>query len=81
MNNKIEKENIELLSKIKLITADNNNIQKDLIRQNMDLCQQISKLKEQIKENIKENDILKDERDKYKDIIMGMTENSNLNNK
>ena len=47
----------------------------------MDLCQQISKLKEQIKENIKENDILKDERDKYKDIIMGMIENSNLNNK
>ena len=78
---KIEKENIELLSKIQLITADNNNIQNDLIRQNMDLCQQISKLKEQIKENIKENDILKDERDKYKDIIMGMTENSNLNNK
>ena len=47
----------------------------------MDLCQQISKLIEQIKENIKENDILKDERDKNKDIIMGMIENSNLNNK
>ena len=30
---KIEKENIELLSKIKLITADNNNIQKDLTQQ------------------------------------------------
>ena len=78
---KIEKENIELLSKIQLITADNNNIQNDLIRQNMDLCQQISKLKEQIKENIKENEILKDERDKYKNIMMGMTEYQKINQK
>ena len=78
---KIEKENIELLSKIQLITADNNNIQNDLIRQNMDLCQQISKLKEQIKENIKENEILKDERDKYKNLMMGMTEYQKINQK
>jgi regulator of replication initiation timing len=47
----------------------------------MDLCQQISKLKEQIKENIKENEILKDERDKYKNIMMGMTEYQKINQK
>ena len=73
----IEKQNIDLLSKIQLITVDKNNIQNDLVKQNMDLCQQISRLKEQINNYIKENEILKEERDKYKNIMIEMTEHSN----
>ena len=73
----IEKQNIDLLSKIQLITVDKNNIQNDLVKQNMDLCQQISRLKEQINNYIKENEILKEERDKYKKIMIEMTEHSN----
>ena len=73
----IEKQNIDLLSKIKLIKDDKNNIQNDLVKQNMDLCQQISRLKEQINNYIKENEILKEERDKYKNIMIEMTEHSN----
>ena len=73
---KIENENFDLLSKIKIIQTNKENSLNDLVKQNLSLTQSESKLKLQIEKLLEEIEKLKSERDSYKVISQEICDNS-----
>ena len=69
---KLEEENIQILSKLKTTTIEGENIRVDLVKQNMILSQNESKLKNQVTKSQEEIDKLKKEKEDYKRLLSEM---------